>query len=449
MFAPNRAGELGDLTVESLIEDEGRLWVQWYAEKGYGDTAKPVPRELEATVRLAFERLITIGEPARKAAKFAYDNPGKFMMHKDCVTPKRFTDDMPLNAYEFARAFSIGHDKVDRVLRMEDKTSQTAWTYITGSAKWIKRLREGGEPTYAKCANYISSTYKHREWPKVSEHGPYVWESLLLVRDREFHEDFDARLFSWKLPNVNDLNLRLGSSKYPGKRKASLFNRFNMKDEDGSDIQITSHQFRVWLSTVCERAGMDSWMLAKFAGRARIQDNEHYDLRTPDEKYTQALSVLDIESRPQPLEALKLNLPVVYEDLGEDRIGVAQITQYGFCLHGYATAPCTKNGECMTCKEHACVKGMPGTLDRIIRLEQKVASELEKATQAQSAKVFGADRWVTYLGWRLAHIGTIKKVLQSDEHDEGTIIRIPAEHDPSPVIRALNQMEGDFSKKRL
>lgn len=450
MFAPNRAGELSDLSVNSLFEDDGRFWVRWYGEKGFGHTIKPVPKELEETVKLAFERLINIGEPARIAARFAYDNPDVFMRHDDCITPDSFSQDAPLNAYEFAQAFSIGHQPLDRILRIEDKTTDTAWKFINGSSKWIKALRQGGDPSYRDCAKYTNDLYQNRTWPKVSEHGVYVWEALLLIRDREFHEDFEARKFSWKLPNVNDLNMRLGSSKYPGERKVSLFQRFNVKDEDGSEIQITSHQFRVWMSTVCERAGMDSWMLAKFAGRTRIQDNEHYDLRTAAEKMSQALTVLNLESRPKALDAIKMNLPVAFEDLGEDRIGVAQVTQYGFCLHDYAMAPCTKNGECMTCKEHACVKGMPGTIDRIILLEEQVSSQLEKALSAQSEEVFGSDRWVTYLGWRLSHIRTIRKVMQSDELEDGTVIRIPSEHDPSPIKRALGQKQdtGQGNKAR-
>jgi hypothetical protein len=30
------------------------------------------------------------------------------------------------------------------------------------------------------------------------------------------------------------------------------------KDEDGSEISLTSHQIRVWLSTNAERGGMDA-----------------------------------------------------------------------------------------------------------------------------------------------------------------------------------------------
>ncbi len=184
---------------------------------------------------------------------------------------------------------------------------------------------------------------------------------------------------------------------------------------------------------------MDSWMLAKWAGRARILDNRSYDLRTSAEREVQVRAVMQLTSQPTALEALKLNLPVTYQVLGIHREGIADVTEYGMCTHDYAMAPCTKGGECMTCKEHVCIKGMPKTLERIQRLEAQIASQFEKTKLDSSTGVFGADRWETHLGWKLAHIRTQRERLESEEIPDGTVLWIPAEHDPSPVKRALEQ----------
>jgi len=193
------------------------------------------------------------------------------------------------------------------------------------------------------------------------------------------------------------------------------------------------------MSTNAERGGMDSWQLAKWAGRARIQDNSHYDLRTQSEREEQVRSVMLLTNRPTALEAIKLNLPVSYQDLGLNRIGIADVTEYGMCSHDYAMSPCSKYGECMTCKEHVCIKGMPKTLDRIKILEDQVASQFEKSQADATQGAFGADRWVTYLGWKFAHIRTHRQILESDETPVGAILWIPPDHDPSPIKRALEQ----------
>ena len=219
----------------------------------------------------------------------------------------------------------------------------------------------------------------------------------------------------------------------------------NYKEEDGGDIYLTSHQLRVWISTNAERGGMDAWLLAKWAGRARMNDNRHYDLRTQDEREQQARSVMEFNERPTALEAIKMNLPVSYSDLGIDRIGIADITEYGMCIHDYGMSPCTKGGECITCKEHACIKGMPETLERIIGLENKVESQFNKAIKDESDSVFGANRWVSHLGWKLAHIRTQRKLLESEDTPDGAVLFIPPTHDPSPIKRALEQKGLDIA----
>jgi len=448
MFAPGRAGELAELTIDCLHRGvNGALGVKWYAEKGFGHTIKWVPKPLEQAVTDAHERLMKIGQPARDAARFAFDNPNIFMRHANCCTPEKFAENKPLNAYQFAHAMNFSEDTLQKIIdSSDDLSSVTAWNIIgANNTKWIKNLLANGEPTYKDLANFVALEYKDEDWPSLPSINRPVWESLVLIRDREFHNQFNPREFSWRLPSVNELNAQLASRDKLENPPKTLCQRLGYKDEDGSDIRLTSHQIRVWLSTNAERGGMDAWQLARWAGRARIKDNRHYDLRTRNEREEQARSILTFNERPTALEAIKMNLPVSYKDLGLNRIGIADVTEYGMCVHDYAMSPCTKGGECMTCKEHVCIKGMPKTLERIIQLEKKVESQFNKATQDQANEVFGADRWVSHLGWKLAHIRTQRVRLESEDTPQGAILWIPPEHDPSPVKRALEQNNFDIS----
>lgn len=440
MFAPSRGGELQYLTVDCLHETEkGRLGVRWYGEKGFGDTIKWVPDIMRESVIEAHRRLTEIGEPARTAAKFAFENPSKFYRHKDCITPSSFSEDQVLTAREFAFAMNFVNERFNfPKLGGRNRDADSGWSVVSNS-KWVKSIRANGNPTYRQLANFIFNEYKNSDWPNLPASSKHVWDSLILVRDREFHTDFEPRGFSWMLPTVNQINAQISNRSGLKNLIKTIFQRFGIADEDGSDIALTSHQLRVWLSTNAERGGMDSWQLAKWAGRAKIQDNRHYDLRTSKEKEEQVRAVLQLTDRPTALEAIKLNLPVSYEDLGLMRVGIADVTEYGMCTHDYAMSPCTKGGECMTCKEHVCIKGMPKTLERIKRLECQVESQFKKSKVDASDGAFGADRWVTHLGWKLAHIRTSREILESDKTPEGAILWIPPEHDPSPIKRALDQ----------
>lgn len=440
MFAPSRAGELPTLTLDCMhYADNGALGVRWYGEKGFGDTIKWVPEIMRDVVIEAHRRLVEIGGPAREAAKFAYENPGKFYRHSGCITPPDFPENMSLSARYFGNAMNFGEGILALLEVADVEGSDSVRWSVFGGAKWINKLRESSNPTYRDLANFTLNEYGGGDWPYIPNSDRFIWDSLLLVRDREFHNDFNPRSFSWVLPTVNQINAQLAPRKGLKNPFLTMFQRFGIVDEDGSEIELTSHQLRVWLSTNAERGGMDSWRLAKWAGRARIEDNRHYDLRTNQERDEQARAVLTLTERPTALEALKLNLPVSYEDLGLNRIGIADVTEYGMCTHDYSMAPCTKGGECMTCKEHACIKGMPKTLDRIRKLEERVNSQFEKAKLDMGVGVFGANKWVSYLGWKLAHIRTQRVRLESEDTTNGAVLWISPEHDPSPIKRALEQ----------
>jgi len=423
LFAPGRAGELLDLTVDCLGEEDGSYYLSWNCEKGFGASRKWIPTHMVEPVKEAVARLIEIGGPARKAAKFCYENPGIFFRHDGCITPEYLAENEELTEQQVFHAMGLKH--------------------VPTRSQWFVALQEEGL-TYQHLAQYVAKTYQDRNWPYIEKTDRFIWDSLLLFRECEMHSVVSAKPFSWVLPSVNQLNDQLRSrDQLLRDYRGTIFQRFGIKDENGEEISMTSHQPRVWLSTIAERGGMDSWLLAQWAGRSRIQDNKHYDLRTRGEKDRAARAILMLDERPTALEAIKLNLPVSYADLGIDRIGVADVTLYGMCVHDYAESPCTKGGECMTCKEHVCIKGMPDTLDRIKELQQLVTQQLDKAKEDAKSGTFGADRWVTHLGWKLAHISTQVQRLESDDTPEGAVLWIPPEHDPSPTKRALENRGYD------
>ena len=111
------------------------------------------------------------------------------------------------------------------------------------------------------------------------------------------------------------------------------------------------------------------------------------------------------------------------------------------CVHDYAMAPCQKQRECMTCKEHVCVKGDHVTLDRIRLLETQTEKLLQHAMKAHDDGDFGADRWVDNHKWKLAHVKAMRMALEHPNIPEGAVLRVPDGHDPSPVRRALMDLD--------
>jgi len=427
-FAPGRGSEINSLTIHSLQQDDdGKYYVMWYSGKGYGDTKKWVPTVMIDAVKEAFKRLIEIGKPAREAAKFAFDNPNKFMRHKGCVTPKEFDENLPLNCTQFLNAMSIKDTELNgRVIN---------WGNLP--QKWIKELITKGDITYSVLAKLINASYKNKDWPKNSKTGRPVWENLCLIREYEFNEKVGVKAFSWVSVSVNQINDQLGRRL---ENQQTLWERFGIKDEDDSEINLTSHQLRVWLNTHAMNGGMSDYQLAMWSGRADVRQNRAYDGRTKGEKdrLKNQIMLMDHIVPPSPLALFSARLPVPLPSLGVAREGVADFTGLGFCVHNFAQTPCTKSGECITCKDHLCMKGLPDTLENLEQMALLIAEQLEAAKTAATDITFGADRWVTHLGWKLAHIRTIISNMKNPDMPNGAVIRIPVAHDPSPTRRSLN-----------
>jgi hypothetical protein len=491
MCQPSRIIELNGLTVNSLQKsDKGRWYLMWHPAKGGDPVRKWVPKLMEDVTKQAFNRLIDISAPARTATKFAHDNPDHFMMHDQCITSTVHSQGRPLTYNQFANAlgFKTGIPADGRTINWQN-ISNTKWlnkliSNLNGVSDWKKDLLRGHYilpnneivikttnskdyhpssinirfPSYNDLRTVIDDQYKTHDFPNYGD--VKLWDCITLVRDNEFHKDFTVKPFSWVLVGHGMLSDAIGSERGTDKFKMqSIFDELGITDEDGSPLRLTSHQFRHWLNTKLKLAGEEDWFIAKWSGRADIEQNKAYDGRTQEQKsrltkrighvvlgsgvmtVTQAnqlLSPYTAKSPPPPMVLFDLGLPISLKALGINKEGVAQFTGLGFCVHNYAESPCVKNGDCAVCSDHVCLKGMPNTLDELKALQGLYKEQLDHAKVSDEDNVFGADRWVTSLGFRLSKIITIIALLEDPNRPDGTQIRIPDELDPSPVKRSLN-----------
>ncbi len=314
MVAPSRISEVLALPVDCIGWDEDssgekQMYLRWRAAKGGGAGKKWVPAAMRTVVDEAVARLTRIGAPARDAARFAHENPGRFMRHPLCTTSEDFGEDDELGPAQVAAAvnvkWQVGH----------------GWAGLPGP--WQK-LRHDGPITYRVLADLTAKRYNGHHWPYINARKEVLaWDALCLVREFEYHNVFSVRPYSWSRSGANDVNRRLDRGK-----GVSLFERAELRNPDRSPIKMTTHQLRHSLSTMATRAGMDDYTLAQWAGRARIEDNRHYDHRTQEERNAELRSLLRPE-QATTLEKFKGGLAVTYREVGVDRPGVAKVTLYG------------------------------------------------------------------------------------------------------------------------
>lgn len=436
MVAPSRCSELMSLSVNCLEWEEDslgnkQLGIRWIPAKNGKEGLKWVPSSMQDVIIEAVKRLTNIGALARNAAKFAEENPNTLMISDQDVQLSPYLSQKPLTEIEIGKALGFNGK----------------YGIIT---KWFKKLMKENDfvITYDVLGKYLYEKYtsKFNYWPYIDKNkNVKASEALLLFRENEFHDDFPPKKFSFVLPTVNHINDRFCYSET--RPKTSLWEKHCIGTSKGEFIRLPSHNARHWLSTKAERGGMDELTLANWAGRARVADNKAYDHRTEEEK-SEAVRDLLIPEDISILDKIHLNLPITYEDLGKDRIGIATITEIGICEHDYAMSPCSRHGDCETCKELICIKGLESSLEILKQRETQLTEQFNKAKEHHKIGVFGADRWISNLGWRLTHIKTKIKFLENSEIPNGSLLRMPDEYDPSPVKLALQEKGMDIDLQK-
>lgn len=460
-FASGRGGELCDLSVDSLIDEpytnqygqtKRRVGLRWFSEKGFDANVKWVPRLktsngdearealLMNMVVRAFKRLVRLSEPARKSAKLAHDTMGAvYPIGEFCLTPTDYPQDRVLTDMEAAHAMR-----------------RTATLNRTGTQFWpSQRMKkyfawhwpsvEHGNPTYQDIAqaDYQYFTAKLSHWPYTSNSEQVkVWESLVLHQWNQFSDNpyNDVYPNSYCLPDTSKMCVQLSGRS----GMTSLFDRLELTMDDGSKIQLKTHDFRRWHGTrgrALAYMGLSEHRLRMLAGRKDIRQNDAYDFNTPEQKAAQYRQLIATSSdNPSLYERLTLGTPIYRHELLSRPLGNHEVPQpiqvgpFGSCTHSIAEPPCMKGGDCLTCTEKKYIKGTPGCLERLRESATQHKSEFDALEAWQKKRdQLGLDQWMTYNVIRYAIAESLVRQMEDPTIPDGTVLGIDEHFDPSPL----------------
>ncbi|GFO67500.1 hypothetical protein GMLC_10790 [Geomonas limicola] len=447
LFAPNRGGEFHFLSINSLgweeYQDEDgvikkKMYLRWFSEKGADHNKKWVFSWFEEAVQQAFDILVEISAPARDAARFAFNYPGKYMIHEGCVTPVNHPQNVPLTDVELANAIHATSLLNRRGYTINASDRKTFPAYL-------KPFLDSN-PSYSQLAEATLPQYKSRDWPKFRHQCSFpVWENLLLMRENEFHANFPPKPFSWRLPDTNEINRQLGGKQYDTRTYApTLFERLNLTDEHGGKIEIESHDLRRWHNTRAMQEGATELQIAWHSGRKDMSQNRAYDLRTPEQI---AERLYEVTVRPKlqmvtrddiPLhERIQMNLPVHRSDLIKEEVGhqTVHIGAMGGCVKHVTEPDCLKGRQCHGCSKHIIVKGVPGCLDYFIEEERRLQFQWDALQDHRDDPYM--QRTVMNVGMDLGFVRGRRRILESSNVPDGTPIQIPRDFDPSEIRLGL------------
>ncbi|MGC0937811.1 integrase [Pantoea agglomerans] len=242
---------------------------------------------------------------------------------------------------------------------------------------------------------------------------------------------FDNQL-SMKRQTGNDLfkitntffSKELGYSKIS--KHKNLFERHGYHDEDNKPLFLRTHQARHLLNTLAQRGGLGELDIAKWSGRVSIIQNRVYNHITEDEMIEKVKSLGINQNNIIPCGSdvnENFEISSLHELKNKLEHGAVHTTEYGYCVHDYTFAPCSKYFYCINCSEQVCVKGEKQKLERLRSLLDTTEDLVDKAKEAISEEELGADKWYQHQTKTLERVKGIVALMENPELPDGSLIR--------------------------
>jgi hypothetical protein len=152
---------------------------------------------------------------------------------------------------------------------------------------------------------------------------------------------------------------------------ASVFERFNIREEDGSYCQITSHQFRHWLNDLADKGGMPVDSISRWLGRDSRQQTDTYRHATPDERLRWVKQGIQDGQLQGAVAGAYFALPLAERDsFLEGQVQAVHVTPMGICVHDFAVEPCPYHLNCLRgCPDYLRTRGDDRERRHLLRLK--------------------------------------------------------------------------------
>lgn len=411
MSAPSRISEVLALPVDcevTEVDSKGieRYGWRFYAGKGYEGDIKWIPTVMVETAKTAVERAKRLSFEARKLAKWIEENPNKFYRHKNCPN---VPDNQPLTGEQACQALGLSFKNKDivysslnyRGLDHHDgaNTLDSLWVHI-------KERLPKGFPWFDE------------------ERGIKFSNALFVLNVNQFHSKHPVLYTELMKPNVDFFNNDIGTRPALQYEHKNIFDRHGYYGENGERLKVTSHQARHLLNTIAQRGGLSNLEIAKWSGRANINQNRTYNHMTEYELVSMAERIDPSKSLYGPLGEVKKHLPVTSQEFNTLEQAAVHVTEYGYCVHDYTMSPCEKFRDCINCTEQVCIKGNDVKLLRMKERLAHIEALISKAQKSYEEEDYGSDRWLDYQLKTSKRLKELIEILENPSIENGAQVKL-------------------------
>lgn len=455
---PGRIGELADVEHDCVIfktDAEGgqRMFLRWYAEKGFGATTKPVVTGMESSIERVLKLLIPITDEARAYAAWLEDHPHDFPPHSDlpikgpdeplsyeeaCAALKitstgRYAartlfKDQWLNSLSNRRALSPDAQTVLDEIREGWDISKGQRVYENGKLNRFE-FTDKAVITLRKLNILIREKYlpKHFPFTTPAENGKKrvkYRDALFTVRTGSLPNETKSPIAMQRDfgVEISASHVRMVAQLGGASHSQSIFQRHGY-----GELKVNTHAFRHELNTEMHRAGLSQLLIDAFSGRTN--QGSVYNHESVKER-TQAVAALHPKTKQSSaakcFEKIVTNQPVKLSELVDlsesDQDRIIHRTHLGLCIHSFESEPCPKMGACLTCGNLGCVKGDDVRLANLKEERLYLKQRYAHAVAAVAREVFGASEWRRKTALDLIKCDALIKVLENPELKNGDIV---------------------------
>ncbi|MGR9231894.1 hypothetical protein ACU8NU_10050 [Rhizobium leguminosarum] len=399
--------------------------------KGNPPQVKWVPTQMVDLVQEAVGRLREMCSAAREVANWYEKNSGLLWLPEG-LEGARITGQLPLI-------------QLCEVMGHQSTASRGA---VNVTAAWARQMGikiDGEGPNRVAVVASLTEEFLSRlpkDFPRYNGEVEQLYSNTLILL-------FGNELFDQPVPfyitKATVQAFEQWLSGHDNGKRPTVFQRWDFRERDGSEISATTHAFRHWLNTVAQFRGMSELDIAKWSGREASQ-NKAYNHVSSEEMVSQIRAALEDGNAVGPMfEAARVqgvNLPVDRKEFADAQIGSALLSDYGICVHDYSLLPCQSFGDCLGCSENVFVKGDTGHRAKIAKRLALTEKQLEDALNAMGRNYDGADRWVDTHRRSIERMRQMLAIHDDPNITDGTIVNLGDASSDNAVAMAIRDRQA-------
>lgn len=424
--APSRIAEVvllpNDCEVFQKDSSSGTdtLGVRWRPAKGARPMVKWVTTPMRDIIVEALQKLRDLSAPARPLVKWYEEHPTQLYL---------------LPELEHLRGKAeLTMREVSSIVFEDEREYHAAQPHQWCKSNAVKTVRRGRDAlcSFADVEAAVLATLPAGFPVLESESGLRYSDALMVVRKTELDPHKSTYRCMFQPVEQADIGSRLGR-----RIELSIFEKFDFKEDDGSPIRVTTHQFRHYLNTLAQAGNLGQLDVAKWSGRANVHQNSAYNhLSDRDATSKLRLALAGDAAAVGPIARLHEVALIPRDEFARLRVPTAHTTEFGYCVHDYAMLPCQSFQDCINCNEHTCIKGEDVREANIRRSRDETRLLLDRTREAVADGEYGADRWWAHQTLTLQRLDGLCGILDDPAVPKGAVIRLADVSVVSPIARA-------------